>query len=205
MAVRVGVLGLQGDIEEHVAASEEALRKLGIDGSVAVVRTPDELREVDALIVPGGESTVIGGLSLFNKSLTVIKDKIRAGMPLLGTCAGMILLADRTYDRVVGETKQPSLGVLHVLVERNSFGRQRESFEAEVDMPVLGKDKLKGVFIRAPSVKEVAQGVETLAKLDGEIVAVRQGNIIGTCFHPELSGDTRLHEYFIKMIREASA
>ncbi len=198
----IGVLGFQGDIEEHVVATKEALKKLKIDGAVSVVKTADELREVDALIVPGGESTVIGGLSLFNKSLNVIKERIKDGMPALGTCAGMILLANRTYDRVVGEKKQPLLGVLNVLVERNSFGRQRESFEADLNVPLLGKQKFKGVFIRAPSVKEASQGVETLAKLDGEVVAVRQGNIVGTCFHPELSGDTRLHEYFVQMIKK---
>lgn len=198
----IGILGFQGDIEEHLATTKEALRKLKIDGAVSVVKTADELREVDALIVPGGESTVIGGLSLFNKSLSVVKERIKDGMPVLGTCAGMILLASRTYDRVVGEKKQPLLGVLNVLVERNSFGRQRESFEADLSVPLLGKQKFKGVFIRAPSVKEASQGVETLAKLDGEVVAVRQGNIIGTCFHPELSGDTRLHEYFVQMIKK---
>lgn len=198
----IGILGFQGDIEEHLAATKEALRKLKIDGAVSVVKTADELKEVDALIVPGGESTVIGGLSLFNKSLSVVKERIKDGMPVLGTCAGMILLANRTYDRVVGEKKQPLLGVLNVLVERNSFGRQRESFEADLSVPLLGKQKFKGVFIRAPSVKEASQGVETLAKLDGEVVAVRQGNIIGTCFHPELSGDTRLHEYFVQMIKK---
>ena len=202
MPVRIGVLGFQGDIEEHVAASKEALKKIRVNGSVSVVKTPEELKEIDALIVPGGESTVIGGLSLFNKSLSVIKDKIKAGMPVMGTCAGLILLANRTYDRVVGEKKQPLLGVLDVLVERNSFGRQRESFEVELDAPAVSKQKVKGVFIRAPSVKEVAQGVEVLSKLDGEVVAVKQNNIIGTCFHPELSGDTRFHEYFIKMVRK---
>lgn len=198
--MKIGVLGFQGDIEEHVAATKEALKKLKIDGSVAVVKTPNELREIDALIIPGGESTVIGGLALFNKSLTVMKDRIRGGMPVFGTCAGMIMLANRTYDRVIGETKQPLIGVLDVLVERNSFGRQRESFETELDVSINDMEKLKGVFIRAPSIREVGQGIETLAKLDGQIVAVRQNNIIGTCFHPELSGDTKLHEYFVKMI-----
>ena len=198
--MKIGVLGFQGDIEEHVAATNEALRKLNVDGSVAVVKTPDELKEIDALIIPGGESTVIGGLALFNKSLSVIKDRIRAGMPVFGTCAGLIMLANRTYDRIVGETKQPLIAVLDVLVERNSFGRQKESFETELEVSINGMEKLKGVFIRAPSIREVGQEVETLAKLDGQIVAVRQNNIIGTCFHPELSGDTRLHEYFVKII-----
>ena len=198
--MKIGVLGFQGDIEEHVAATKEALKKLKIDGSVSSVKTPDEIREIDALIIPGGESTVIGGLALFNKSLTVMKDRIRGGMPVFGTCAGMIMLANRTYDRVVGETKQPLIGVLDVLVERNSFGRQRESFETELDVSINDMEKLKGVFIRAPSIREVGQGIETLAKLDGQIVAVRQNNIIGTCFHPELSGDTKLHEYFVRII-----
>lgn len=198
--MKIGVLGFQGDLEEHVSATKEALKKLNIGGSVLVVKTPDEIQKIDALIIPGGESTVIGGLALFNKSLSLIKDKIRNGMPVFGTCAGMIMLASRTYDRVVGETKQPLIGALDILVERNSFGRQKESFETELDVPINGIEKLKGVFIRAPSIREVGQGVETLAKLDGQIVAVRQNKIIGTCFHPELSGDTRLHEYFVKMI-----
>ena len=198
--MKIGILGFQGDVEEHVAITREALLKLGVDGDVVVVKTPDELREVDALIIPGGESTVIGGLALFNKSLSLIKEKVREGMPVFGTCAGMIMLATRTYDRVVGETKQPLIGVLDILVERNSFGRQRESFETELDVSIDGMEKLKGVFIRAPSIREVNQGVEALARLDGQIVAVRQNKIIGTCFHPELSGDTRLHEYFIKMV-----
>ena len=176
--MKIGVLGFQGDIEEHIAATKEALKKLNIDGSVPVVKTPDEIQKIDALIIPGGESTVIGGLALFNKSLSVIKDKIRNGMPVFGTCAGMIMLASRTYDRVVGETKQPLIGTLDILVERNSFGRQKESFETELDILINGMRKLKGVFIRAPSIREVGQGVETLAKLDGQIVAVRQDKVI---------------------------
>jgi len=202
--IAVGVAGFQGDVEEHVAATKLAFKKLGMSGSVVVVKTPEQVKAVSALIIPGGESTVIGRLSIFNQSIVAIRRRIKEGMPVLGTCAGLIVLAKRTYDRVVGETGQPLVGVLDVVVERNSFGGQRESFEADLDIPKLGKEKFRGVFIRSPLIVDVGPQVETLCSLNDRTVAVQQDNIIGTAFHPELSGDTRLHEYFIRLASKAT-
>lgn len=165
-------------------------------------KTPDDLARIDALVIPGGESTAISGLAEWNGLLSKVRDRIGTGMPVLGTCAGIITLAKTSYDRVGGKTAQPSLGVLDVTVERNSFGRQRESFEVDLNIPRLGKRPFRGVFIRAPKIKETSKSVEILARLDKTVVAVRQRNILGTCFHPELSGETRFHEYFLKTARE---
>ncbi|MEO9365408.1 MULTISPECIES: pyridoxal 5'-phosphate synthase glutaminase subunit PdxT [Candidatus Nitrosocaldus] len=204
MGITIGVLALQGDVEENVNATREALRSLNLDGDVVQVKYPEHVGGIDGLIIPGGESTVIGTLAMLNGSLKVIRERISAGMPVLGTCAGMIVLAKRAYDRVVGETRQQLLNLLDVTVERNAFGRQIDSFEVDLSIKVIGDKPFKGVFIRAPVVKSVGSNVDVLARLDdsNKIVAVQQGNIIGTSFHPELSGDTRLHEYFIKLVKE---
>jgi len=154
---------------------------------------------VQGLVVPGGESTAIGRLAENKGILQTLRGRIEKGLPTLGTCAGIIMLANKVYDRTVGETKQHLLGGLDVTVERNAFGRQRESFEADLSIPLLGHDNFRGVFIRSPVVKQVGQGVEVLSKLEEKVVAVRHGNVIGTSFHPELSGDTRLHEYFVRL------
>lgn len=199
MELKIGVASFQGDVEEHIAASREALRKMNIRGAVSAVKLPEEFEEVDAVIIPGGESTVMGRLSSYRKSLDILKSRISEGLPTLGTCAGLILLAKRVYDRVVGETGQPVLGVLDVLVERNTYGRQRESFEALIDVPALGLREFRAVFIRAPGILETGISVEVLANLAGRPVAVRQSNIIGTTFHPELSGSTAFHEELIRL------
>jgi 5'-phosphate synthase pdxT subunit len=127
---------------------------------------------------------------------------VYGGMPLLGTCAGLILLAKKTYDRVVGETSQPLLSVMDVVVERNAFGRQRESFEADLDIPALGEKRFRGVFIRAPAIRETGPQVEVLSKLNDVTVAVKQHSMIGTAFHPELTEDTRLHQFFIDIVTQ---
>ncbi len=154
------------------------------------------------LVVPGGESTAIGRLAENKGILQTLRGRIEKGLPTLGTCAGIIMLANEVYDRTVGETKQHLLGGLDVIVERNAFGRQRESFEANLSIPALGNGPFRGVFIRAPIVKQFRSKVEVLSKLEERIVAVRQGNIVGTSFHPELSGDTRLHEYFVRTVTQ---
>jgi 5'-phosphate synthase pdxT subunit len=128
-----------------------------------------------------------------------MKKRISEGMPVLGTCAGMIMLSKRAFDRVIGETKQKLMGDLDIVIERNAFGRQNESFEADIPMAMVGEDSFKGVFIRAPAVTEAGKDVEVLAKYNNRIVAVRQKNVIGTAFHPELSGDSRIHRHLIKM------
>ncbi len=194
----IGVTSFQGDVEEHLLASKMALGRMGIEGDAVSVKTPEEIERVDALIIPGGESTVMGRLAFFSKSLELIRQRILEGMPVMGTCAGLIMLAKRVYDRVVGEKKQQLIGVLDVTVERNSYGRQRESFETLIDLPSLGVSGFKAVFIRAPTIVEAGPQVEVLARLAERPIAVMQDNIIGTTFHPELSGSTALHELLIK-------
>ena len=203
--IKVGVLGIQGDIEENILSTEEALKKLNLRGTVESVRYSESIAELDGLILPGGESTVIGSLlSIQGKVFQTIEKKIKEGMPVLGTCAGLIMLSKRTYDKVVGETKQKLFGMLDVLIERNAFGRQHESFEVDLEIPILGREPFRGIFIRSPIVNNVGDSVTILTKLSDKIVAVKQNNIIGTSFHPELSADRRLHELFIKDILEFS-
>ena len=186
----VGALALQGDFREHIAM----LRALDIEARE--VRTPDELEAVDALVVPGGESTTIGRLAVQYGLMEPMRDRIRAGMPVLGTCAGMILLASGTV-----EYDQPQLGVLDAVVRRNAFGRQVDSFEASLD--VVGLDApMHAVFIRAPWIVKVGAEVDVLASIEDELgeshpVLVRQDRILATSFHPELTGETRLHEMLV--------
>ena len=198
----IGVLGLQGDIEENVAATSQALQELHVNGTVDIVRYPEELEKIDGLILPGGESTVQSTLAAIQRSLPAIKKRISEGMPVLGSCAGMIMLSKSAHDRIIGDTKQKLIGNLDIVIERNAFGRQNDSFEADLTVAMLGKEAFRGVFIRAPAVSEVGKDVEVIGKLNNRIVAVKQKNIIGTAFHPELSGDSRMHKHLINMILE---
>lgn len=202
MTLQVGVLSIQGDIEENLAATNLAFKEAGTEGKAIPVKYGHEISSIDALIIPGGESTVIGSLAKLSGTTQVLKQRIEDGMPVLGTCAGMIMLARRAYDKVVGETRQQLLGLLDVVVERNAFGRQGDSFEAEIRIKPLDGHNFKGVFIRAPAVTETGKNVEVIASLDSRTIAVKQGNIIGTSFHPELSGDARLHAYLVKLASE---
>lgn len=196
----IGVLGLQGAIEEHVEATNVAFRKMRLKGKILQVKTTDDVQTVGGLLIPGGESTVVGGLLNLNQMMQTIRQRIHDGMPVLGTCAGLVLLAKKTYDRIVGETIQPLLGTMEVVVERNAFGRQKESFEVDLDIPMLGEKRFRGVFIRAPAVRETGPKVEVISRLNEVIAAVRQHNMVGTAFHPELTQDTRLHQFFIDMV-----
>ena len=200
MSLNVGVLSIQGDVQENLLSTQTAINELGIDAKVSDVRTPEEISQLDGLIIPGGESTTIGQLSLVNGSLKILKEKIENGMPTLGICAGMIMLSKTADDRVMGKTDQPLLDILDIKLERNSFGRQRESFEADVSMDSIGIPKFTGVFIRAPSVSDVGSDVEVLSKFNERIVAIKKGNVIGTSFHPELTEDISLHKYFINLV-----
>ena len=200
MSITVGVLSIQGDVQENLLSAKTALDELDIDGKVVSVKTPDEISQLDGLIIPGGESTTIGHLSLANDSLKVLKEKINGGMPVLGICAGMIMLSKTANDKVVGKIDQPLLNILDIKLERNSFGRQRESFETDVSMDSINISKFNGVFIRAPSVSDVGSDIEILAKHNEKIVAIKKGNVIGTAFHPELTTDTSLHKYFVNLI-----
>jgi 5'-phosphate synthase pdxT subunit len=188
----VGVLALQGDFREHI----RVLRSLGADARS--VRRPEELAKVAGLVIPGGESTVMDKLSRAFGLAEPLKDAIRAGLPVYGTCAGLIMLADRLLDSING---QQTLGGLDISVRRNAFGSQLDSFETDLDIPAVGTDPMHAVFIRAPIVEQAGPDVTALARLvDGRIVAVEHGNLIGTSFHPEMTGDTRFHEHFLARV-----
>jgi 5'-phosphate synthase pdxT subunit len=199
--ISIGVLAVQGDVAENIMATKMALEELGLEGIVNEVKTPEQISDLDGLIIPGGESTVIGTLSMVNGSLKKIKEKIASGMPVFGICAGMIMLSKKAKDRVIGEMDQPLLDYLDVKIERNAFGRQKDSFESEISIDKIGISKFPGVFIRAPSIIETGKNVEVLSKFNEKIIAVKQGNVVGTSFHPELTGDLSLHKYFVNLIK----
>jgi 5'-phosphate synthase pdxT subunit len=200
-APRIGVLALQGDVREHVAA----LREQGAD--VVAVRRPEELSGLDGLVLPGGESTTIAKLAARFGLLGPLRAAVRGGLPAYGSCAGMILLADRLLD---APPDQETIGGLDAVVRRNAFGRQTESFESEIAFDGVPGGPLHAVFIRAPWVEEAGEGVEVLGRIvggeaDGRIVAVRQGNLVATSFHPELTGDSRVHALFVDIVRRHAA
>ena len=199
MSLNFGVLSIQGDVLENILSVNAAIDALGIDGTVTAVRTPDEISNVDGLVIPGGESTTIGQLSMFNDSFITLKNKIEQGMPVLGICAGMILLSKTAQDKVVGKIDQPLLDILDIKLERNSFGRQRESFESDISLNSIGIPTFNGVFIRAPSISDVGSNVEVLSKFNEKIIAVKKNNVIGVAFHPELTNDISLHKYFVNL------
>ena len=201
--LNIGILSIQGDVAENGASMKAALKELGQTGNLIKVKTPEQLSKLDGLIIPGGESTVIGQLSLINGLLKQVKEKIESGMPVFGICAGLILLSKNAEDRVIGNTDQPLLDLLDVKVERNSFGRQRDSFETKISLEPVNISSFHGVFIRAPSISNVGSDVEVLSKFNEKIVAVKQGNIIATAFHPELTTDISLHKYFVKIIQQS--
>lgn len=188
--MKVGVLALQGAFAEHLAA----LRRLGAEARP--VRLPEQLEGLDALIMPGGESTTIGKLMVSFGILEALKARARDGLSIWGTCAGMILLA-----REVDDGDLPILGLMDIRVKRNAFGRQLDSFEADLPVAVLGQEPFHVVFIRAPAVERVGDGVEVLARLpQGPTVAARQGRFLVTAFHPELTADLRFHQYFLQEV-----
>lgn len=194
---RIGVLALQGDVREHV-------RMLAECGAAALaVRRPDELLSLDALVIPGGESTTMSKLSVEFEVFEPIRKRIAEGMPAYGSCAGMIMLAEQVLD---GRPDQRSFGGIDMTVRRNAFGRQVDSFETDVAIAGIAGGPLHAVFIRAPWVETVGERVEVLSQIrggqaDGRIVAVRQGNVLATAFHPELTHDSRVHRYFVEMVR----
>ena len=199
--INIGILALQGDIEENIVVTRDAMSSLSLNAYTTPVRYQKELESVDGLIIPGGESTVIGNLITLTSGVrTTLQKRLIQGMPAMGTCAGMIVMAKKAYDSVVGEMNQQLLGVLDIVVERNSFGRQNESFEANLPIDGLDGEDFRGVFIRAPSVTKVGTNVKILGRFAEKVVAVQQGNIIGTSFHPELSDDLRFHKHLIALI-----
>ncbi|MFJ2560011.1 MULTISPECIES: pyridoxal 5'-phosphate synthase glutaminase subunit PdxT [unclassified Streptomyces] len=191
-APAIGVLALQGDVREHLAA-------LAAAGAVArTVRRPEELAEVEGLVIPGGESTTMSKLAALFGMLEPLRARVAAGMPVYGTCAGMIMLAEKILDPRSG---QETVGGIDMIVRRNAFGRQNESFEAAVEVAGVEGGPVEGVFIRAPWVESVGAEVQVLAEYGGHVVAVRQGSALATSFHPELTGDHRLHRFFTDMVR----
>ena len=190
--VTIGVLALQGDVVEHIAALEHA-------GARAVaVKTREQLDAVDGLVIPGGESTtVMKLLARFDLADPIVK-RVHAGMPLWGTCMGMIVAA---HD--VAGLEQPTLDLIDITVRRNAFGRQNDSAEVALVIPAIGPEPFPAIFIRAPWIERVGPSVELLAQRDGHGVMVRSGNVLGTSFHPELTGDTRIHAFFLEIVRKA--
>ena len=189
--MRIGVLALQGDVREHA----RSLSDCGV--SASLVRRASELERVDALVIPGGESTTIAQLARTFGIFDEISARIKYGMPTYGSCAGMILLANEVLDAIVG---QETFGGLDVTVRRNAFGRQVDSFESDLTFNGMTQTPVRAVFIRAPWVENVGIGVAVLAQVQGHPVAVRQGSIFATSFHPELTGDNRIHKYFVDSV-----
>jgi 5'-phosphate synthase pdxT subunit len=193
----VGVLALQGDVAEH-------LRALSAAGARPVpVRRPAELEDVAGLVIPGGESTTMWKLAVIFDLMEPLRKRLASGMPAFGSCAGMIMLANRVVDGIDG---QETLGGIDMLVRRNAFGRQVDSFESDITLSGVGGPEFRAVFIRAPWVEEIGEGVEIIAtdSRTGRIVAVRQGPALATAFHPELTPDLRIHKLFVEMVRERS-
>ena len=188
----VGVLALQGDVAEHGAMLAAA------GAEPVLVKRAEQLDDIAGLVIPGGESTTIGKLLRRFDMLEPLRARVRFGLPVYGTCAGMILLADRIDDAA---DDQPAIGGMHITVRRNAFGRQRESFETDLAVPAIGEEPLHAVFIRAPLIQQADDDVEILAALPaGGAVAARQDNILVSAFHPELTGDNRMHRYFVDMV-----
>ncbi len=210
--MRIGVVGVQGGVYEHVYMLKKALEALGVDGEVVVVKKPGQLAGVDGVVLPGGESTTIVRLAKKTGLWDALRDAVRSGLPAFGTCAGAVLLAARVRDARVGDARVETLSALDVTIVRNAYGRQRESFEIDVELP-WGDKPFRAVFIRAPAIIEWGPEVQVLASLPSDKVhllveappetpiLVRQGNVLASTFHPELSGDTRIHEYFVNIIR----
>ncbi|GAB6172690.1 pyridoxal 5'-phosphate synthase glutaminase subunit PdxT [Paradesulfitobacterium aromaticivorans] len=191
MKRRVGVLALQGAFREH----RLALENLGVE--VVEVRKKSELEEIDGLIIPGGESTTMGKLLKVDGLGDEIKELAAKDLPIFGTCAGMIMLSKR-----ISQSEQYTLELMDVTAERNAFGRQIASFETDLKVPALGSEPVRAVFIRAPYIRDIAPNVGILAEYEGKVVFARQGNMIASAFHPELTPDRRVHQYFLDIVEE---
>jgi 5'-phosphate synthase pdxT subunit len=194
--VKIGVLALQGDVREHI----QSLSDCGVDA--LAVKTKSEIENISALVIPGGESTTIAKLARSFDLFDLIKDRIKSGMPTYGSCAGMILLSDVVEDAIIG---QESFGGIDMVVKRNAFGRQVDSFETDLKFKGITDPPVRAVFIRAPWVESVGENVEVLAEISDSSgqrhpVAVRQGQLLATSFHPELTGDNRVHKFFVENI-----
>ncbi len=191
--MRIGVVSIQGDFAEHMTMLHR------LNAEPVKVRLPKDLEGLDGIIIPGGESTTLGIVGLRYRLFDALRERILEGLPVFGTCAGAIVLA-----KTILESDQPRIGVLDIIVQRNAYGRQKDSFEADLFVPRLGELPVRGVFIRAPVIEAVGEGVEVLAELDGKPVFVQQGHILAATFHPELTDDTRIHRYFLRLCEGVS-
>ena len=202
--VQIGVLAVQGDVLEHVNMMNEVLEKKGIKSNTILVRKPEQIEQLDGLIIPGGESTVMSRLvsemRFDNKLVDTIREKVKNGMAILGTCAGTIMLSKTSKDHVVKDFSQVLLELMDIDVIRNKYGRQQVSFELPITIEGFGKQPFPGVFIRAPVITSVGKNVEILARNSEEIFAAKQGKLLAATFHPELTDDMRFHEYFLNLI-----
>lgn len=202
--VQIGVLAVQGDVLEHVNMMNEILHKKGIKSKTILVRKPEQIEQLDGLIIPGGESTVMSRLvsemRFDNKLVDTIREKVKNGMAILGTCAGTIMLSKTSKDYVVKDFSQVLLELMDIDVIRNKYGRQQVSFELPITIEGFGKQPFPGVFIRAPVITSVGKNVEILARNSEEIFAAKQGKLLAATFHPELTDDMRFHEYFLNLI-----
>ena len=198
LIMRIGVIAIQGAVSEHVEALERALSERGESAEIVTIKHSGMVPTCDALVLPGGESTTLGSLLVHEGIADEIKESAAKGMPIMGTCAGLILLA-KEGDSQVEKTHQNLLSLMDVRVNRNAFGRQRESFEAELDVSVLDSP-YNAVFIRAPAIVEFGDDVKVLSKVDEFVVAAEQGNVLALAFHPELTDDLRLHRYFLDRV-----
>ncbi|HUT81410.1 MAG TPA: pyridoxal 5'-phosphate synthase glutaminase subunit PdxT [Candidatus Bathyarchaeia archaeon] len=203
--MQIGVLAVQGDVLEHVLMMNEVLEKNKIKSKTILVKTPEQIEELDGLIIPGGESTVMSRLVTEKRFGDVlvkkIQEKVKKGMAIFGTCAGAIMLSKKSTDYVVEGFSQALLELMDIDVIRNKYGRQMESFERPITIDTLGKKEFPAVFIRAPIIRSVGKNVEILARDDNEIYIAKQGKLLAVTFHPELTDDTRIHEFFLKIIK----
>ncbi|WP_338600607.1 pyridoxal 5'-phosphate synthase glutaminase subunit PdxT [Sulfolobus tengchongensis] len=199
--MRIGIIGYQGSFEEHYLQLKRAFDKLSLNGEIVQIKIPKDLKEIDGVIIPGGESTTIGLVAKRLGVLDDLKDKISSGLPVLGTCAGAIMLAKEVSDAKVGKTSQPLIGTMDINIIRNYYGRQRESFEANVDLSKIGMGRARFVFIRAPAITKTFGRAKSLAELNGITVLAQEDGMLATTFHPELSDTTVIHEYFLHIVK----
>lgn len=199
--MNIGVLAIQGAVSEHVEVLEKVLKKLKIDGNVVYVRNVKDLDDISGLVIPGGESTTINRLMLITGMYEKIIELAKKGLPILGTCAGTILLA-KEGDEQVKKTETKLLSLMEMKVLRNAYGRQVDSFEIDVKIPEIGDKPFRAVFIRAPTIEKVWDDTKIWGKYQDTIIGAKKGNILALTFHPELSDDLRIHEYFLRIIKK---
>ena len=200
--MKIGILGFQGGVYEHINMLRRLFSRERYRGEILVVRKKSELDKVDGIILPGGESTTIGILMDKMELTGELRDRISGGLPVLGVCAGAVLMAKKVVDRIVGEKEQNTLSVMDISVIRNYFGRQIDSFEIDLHISMIGEEPFRGVFIRAPAFETLNNNAKTLAKVGDVNVGVFQGAMLAVAFHPELTNDYRLHLLFLEMIKK---